>query len=283
MAALTGQLALAYPATPRKRKGRQTVLSRATLLPPDAIPAAEAAGAILMGLVLLVLLIACANVANLLLAVAVGRRREAAIKMALGAQRGRLIREFLMDSALLCAAGGAVGYAIAVAAVARFSNLTMTFPMWGAYAFGLNLHLDGKVAAGTLTLVLIAVLATGLVPALYASSPHLAQMLSGEVVVGGTRKNARRNALVIVQVAVCTLVLVGMGLCERTLYNLRHVDVGFSARNLIAEQLYAHNEGFTEERAASNYIARGPARRFSPARRGSGNARLGPAVAWRGG
>ncbi len=100
---------------------------------------------------------------------------------------------------------------------------------------------------------MIAVLATGLVPALYASSPHLAQMLSGEVVVGGTRKNARRNALVIVQVAVCTLVLVGMGLCERSLYNLRHVDVGFSERNLIAETLYTKNEGFAEARGKELY------------------------------
>ncbi len=253
MRALTGQLAAAFPAAVKEEKDRKTVLSRATLLPPDALPTAEAIGAILLGLVLLVLLIACANVANLLLAMAVGRRREAAIKMALGAQRGRLIREFLMESALLCAAGGALGYAMAEAAAARFSNLRMTLPMWGTYAFGLNLHLDWRVAGGTAVLVLIAMLATGLVPALYASSPHLAQMLSGEVVVGGTRKNARRNALVIVQVAVCTLVLVGMGLCERSLYNLRHVDVGFSERNLIADQLYTKNEGFNEPRGKELY------------------------------
>ncbi len=241
MRTLAGQLATAYP---KEDKGRTIEMSRATLLPPDAVPAAEIAGAILMGLVLLVLLIACANVANLLLAVAVGRRREAAIKMALGAQRGRLIREFLLESAMLCAAGGVVGYAIAAAAVARISDFRMSLPMWGSYAVGMNLHLDATVAAGTLALVAIAILATGLVPALYASSPHLSQMLAGEVVVGGTRKNARRNALVIVQVAICTLVLVGMGLCERTLYNLRHVDVGFTARNIVAEPLYTKQEGF---------------------------------------
>jgi predicted permease len=258
MRTLTGQLAAAYPATVKEaaaqdEQDRKTVLSRATLLPPDALPTAEAVSAVLLGLVLLVLLIACANVANLLLAMAVGRRREAAIKMALGAQRGRLIREFLMESAMLCAAGGVLGYAIAEAAAARFSNLQMTLPMWGTYAFGLNLHLDWRVAGGTAALVLIAILATGLAPALYASSPQLALMLSGEVAVGGTRKNARRNALVIVQVAVCTLVLVGMGLCERSLYNLRHVDVGFSERNLIADQLYTKNEGFDEARGKELY------------------------------
>ncbi len=66
----------------------------------------------------------------------------------------------------------------------------------------------------------------------------VAQVLSGEIVVGGRRKRARRNVLVIVQVAVCTLVLVGMGLCERSLYNLRHLDPGFSARNLIATMIF---------------------------------------------
>ncbi len=250
MRALSGQLASAYP---KEDKDRAAQVTRATLLPPDALPTAELAAAILVGLVVLVLLIACANVANLLLAVAVGRRREAAIKMALGAQRGRLIREFLMESALLCAAGGALGYGIASAVIARFSNYTINLPLWGAFGFGLNLHLDWRVAAGTVALVLIAILATGLVPALYASSPHLSQMLAGEVVVGGTRKNARRNALVIVQVAICTLVLVGMGLCERNIYNLRHVDIGFTARNLLAEALYVKNEGFTQARGKELY------------------------------
>src|SRR6185369_10205754 len=102
------------------------------------------------------------------------------------------------------------------------------------YSIGLDLRLDATVVGLALALMCIAVLATGLAPALYASSPNLAHMLSGEIAVGGTRKNRRRNMLVIAQVAVCTLVLVGMGLCERSLYNLRHTDPGFSARNLVA-------------------------------------------------
>ena len=84
--------------------------------------------------------------------------------------------------------------------------------------------------------------------ALYASSPGLAQILSGEIVVGGTPKPARRNALVIVQVAVCTLVLVGTGLCLRNLYNLRRADLGFSARNLVAVTVYLEGEGYSEIR-----------------------------------
>ena len=173
--------------------------------------------------------------------------------MALGAQRGRLIAELLLESAMLCAAAGVLGYAIAAAAVARFSNVTITLPMYGSFGMGLNLHMSWSVVAGTAVLVLIALLAAGLVPALYASSPNLSQMLAGEVVVGGTRKNARRNALVIVQVAVCTLVLVGMGLCTRNLYNLRHADVGFAARNLVAEALFVKQEGISEAQGRLKY------------------------------
>jgi predicted permease len=245
MTALSGQLASAYP---KEDKGRFAVVTRATLLPPDAIPDAQWMTGLLIAMTLLVLLIACANVANLLLASAVGRRQEAAIKLAIGAPRGRLIREFLGESLLLCVISGAIGYAMAAAVAARFADFTMAFPMWGVFSFGIDLHLDGPVVAFSLVLVAIASLATGLAPALYASSPALAQVLGGEIVIGGTRKNVRRNALVIVQVAVCTLVLVGMGLCQRDVYNLRHADLGFSARNLMAVNVYMRAEGYDEPR-----------------------------------
>ncbi len=243
MTALSGQLASAYP---KEDKGRSAIVTRATLLPPNAIPDAEWMAALLVAMTLLVLLIACANVANLLLALAVGRRQEAAIKLAIGAPRGRLIREFLGESLLLCAISGVIGYAMAAAVVARFADFTMVLPMWGVFSFGLNLRLDGPVICFSLALVAIASLATGLAPALYASSPALSQILGGEIAVGGTRKNVRRNALVIVQVAVCTWVLFGTGLCERSLYNLRHADLGFSARNLMAVNVFARAEGYDE-------------------------------------
>lgn len=235
VAALCGQLASAYP---REDKGHSAVLTRATLLPPDAIPTAEMALGILTILVLLVLLIACANVANLLLAVAVGRRQEAAIKLALGARRGRLVREFMRESALLCVAGSALGGAVAWAVMGRFSRVDFDFGVLGTFSFGINLRLDAAVIGLTLILTAIAIVATGVAPALYASSPNLSQMLGGELVVGGTRRGIRRNLLVIAQVAICTLVLAGMGLCWRNLYNLRHVDPGFSARNLVGVQVY---------------------------------------------
>ena len=250
MSGLSAQLASAYP---KEDNGRAAIVTRASLMPPDALPTVEWVSAVLLALVLLVLLIACANVANLLLAVAVGRRQEAAIKLALGAPRGRLIVDFLKESTVLCAAGGLLGFGIAAFVIARYSDFTVTFPMIGAYSAGLNLRLDATVAGLTLALILIASLATGLAPALYASSPGLAQILTGEMAVGGTRKTVRRNALVVVQIAVGTLVLAGMGLCQRNLYNLRHVDFGFSARNLVAVTVYLESEGYDEARGKQLY------------------------------
>jgi len=247
---LSRQLATDYP---RDDKDRAAVLTRATLLPPDLIETAQWMGALLMALVLLVLLIACANVANLLLAIAVGRRQEAAIKVALGAPRGRLIREFLKESAALSVAGGLLGFGMAAAAITQFSDWSVDLPGAGTFSFSLNLQLDITVIALTGLLVLIAGFATGLAPALYASSPDLAQMMIGEIVVGGTRKSVRRNALVVVQVGVCTLVLVGMGVCQRNLYNLRHVDLGFSARNLLANEVYVAGEGYDEAHGKDLY------------------------------
>ena len=164
----------------------------------------------------------------------------------MGAPRSRLIREFLNESALICGASAALGYAAAAALIARFSHFTFDLPMLGSYSLELTLRLDATVVGLTIALMLIAILATGLPPALYASRPDLSQVLGGEIVVGGTRKNARRSALVIVQVAVCTLVLVGMGLCQRSLYNLRHTDPGFSQRNLVAVTIYQQDDKPTE-------------------------------------
>ncbi len=238
LSTLSAQLASAYP---KEDKDVTAVVARATLLPASD-PDVELGFAILMGFVLLVLLVACANVANLLLAVAVGKRQEAAIKLAVGSSRGRLIREFLKESALICCASAALGYAAAAALIARFSNFSFDLPMLGTYSLDLNLRLDATVAGATLALMLLAILVTGLPPALYASRPDLSQVLGGEIVVGGTRKNARRSALVIVQVAVCTLVLVGMGLCQRSLYNLRNTNPGFSQRNLVAVMVYPQDK-----------------------------------------
>jgi predicted permease len=129
--------------------------------------------------------------------------------------------------------------------ISRFAEVPFILPGIGSYSLRIDLRLDATVIGLTLALMLIAILATGVAPALYASSPDLAQILSSEIAVGGTRKNRRRNLLVIAQVAVSTLILVGLGLCQRSLYNLRHADPGFAARNVVAVMVMPH-EGVSE-------------------------------------
>lgn len=250
LSVLSGELAAAYP---KDDKGLTAAVTRATLLPPDAIPDAKFAIGILLLLVVLVLTIACANVANLLLALAATRRQEATIKMALGASRRIVIREFLRESAILCVASGAIGYALAEIVARRYAAITVPLPMLGSYSLGLDLHFGAPVIASTMALVFLAMLSAGLPAALYASSSRLSQVLSGEIVAGGRRKTFRRNALVVVQVAVCTLVLVGLGLCWQSLRNLRGVNPGFSARNLIANPMYPGDSGLSPAQGKDLY------------------------------
>jgi putative ABC transport system permease protein len=244
--ALSAQLAADYPAT---NKDRVALLTVTTLLPPDARSAAKLISGVLVAVVLLVLLIACANVANLLLGLATGRKQEILIRSALGATRGRLIRQLLTESLILCAAGGAIGFAFASAVIARFSHFSTSIPVMGAFDFATNFQIDGTVVAMTLAVILIASLATGLAPALYASEPNVAGALSGEAVVGGSRKNLARHALVVVQIAVCTLVIAGVGMFLRSLHNLREVNLGFSSQHLLGALISFQADGLSEAEA----------------------------------
>jgi predicted permease len=250
MRALSGQLAAAYP---QADKDRVAVLAPTTALPADWRSTAELISGVLIAIVLMVLLIACANVANLLLGLATGRRQEILIRAALGAARGRLIRQLLTESAILCAVGGTGGFLVASVSLAEFSQFKVPNSILGTFTLAANFRTNGAVLAMTLALILIATLVTGLTPAIYASSANVASALSGEAVVGGTRKNVIRNALVVIQVAVCTLVVVGFGLCLRSLHNLRDVNLGFSPQNLVATMIDTQSSGFSEAQGLNLY------------------------------
>jgi predicted permease len=236
---LWGQLAAAYP---RADKNLTVATLPTTVMHPEQIPDAKLIAGVVLLIMLMILMIACANAANLLLAIATGRRQETLIKAALGASRGRIIRDFLKESAILCAISGALGYLLAFVALDSISQFNVNLPVFGAIelATGIahNLRPDSSVAAFALALIALAAVTTGLAPALHASTPMLARALSGEVVIGGTRKGVIRNTIVVMQVAICTLVLIGVGLCWLSLANLRHVDPGFSSRNLVAVMIY---------------------------------------------
>jgi predicted permease len=247
---LSGQLASAFP---QADKDRVAVFTNISVLPPDSRSTAALISGVLILIVLLVLLIACANVANLLLGLAAGRRQEVLIRVALGATRGRLLRQLLTETAILCAASGIAGFLIAMAPLVKLSDFNATLPVLGAFELAANFRPDGTVLAMTLGLIFIAGLAAGLAPALYSSKPNLAAAMTGEIAVGGTRKGVLRNALVVIQVAVCTLVMVGVGLCLRSLHNLRAVNPGFTARNIAAVMVDMQESGYSEAQGRKFY------------------------------
>jgi putative ABC transport system permease protein len=245
--ALWGQLAAAYPEAAAKRAPAITGIS---MLSPDSVQSARTLSAVFVASALLILLIACANTANLLLALATLRRQEALIKTALGAPRWRLIAGFLRETVAICAAGGLFGYALALAALRAISRFDLTVPPFGTFPIAADLHPGLLVALGTLALIVAASVVSGLAPALYASKPNLASALSGEIAIGGTRRSWIRNTVVTVQVAVCTLALAGTGLCLQSLHNLRAVDPGFTARKVAAAWIFLESNDVPAEQGA---------------------------------
>ena len=226
---ISKQLASAYPKANKDRIARVT---DTRMLPEDSVSPARIISAIIFLIVGLVLFAACSNVANLLLALASARRHEILVRAALGATRGRLIREVLVDSTIIATAGGVLGFFLAFLGLRQLLQYKPYFPGLGSLPLTIDFRPDMTVMVATAALVFLVGLATGVVPGLYSSMPNLAGALSGENAVGGTRKGRIRNSLVAVQVAVCTLVFIGVGLCFRSLSNLRHVNLGFTARTI---------------------------------------------------
>ena len=185
---------------------------------------------VLLGAVLLVLLLACANVSALLLARAAARQREIAVRLALGASRARLIRQLLAEAVIIAAAGGLAGTLIAVWGLdALLSLVPAEIPRLEDAA------IDPRVLAFALVLTAASALAAGLVPALLASRSALSDVLAeGSRSAGpGARQVRARAVLVATEAAAALVLLAGAGLLTRTFQNLRSVDLGFDPSNVL--------------------------------------------------
>jgi putative ABC transport system permease protein len=188
---------------------------------------------VMLGAVTLVLLIACGNVANLLLARGAGRSQELAIRTAIGAGRSRITRQLLTESLVLAAIGAAGGIALAWAAIRAFIG---TAPA-GIPRIA-ETRIDGTVLLFTLGAAIASALVFGLVPAFRASRHDLANVIkSGGRAGSGSSRDRVRGVLVVAEVALALTLLVGAGLLVRTAIHLNHVDPGFELRGLLAARV----------------------------------------------
>jgi predicted permease len=234
MNVIAEQLAQAYPAE-RNRKAQIKLASGAAFveineeLMPLVVPLLVAVG--------LILLMACANVANLLLARAATRGSEIAVRLALGASRRRVIRQLLTESVLLSAFGGLAGWLVTIWTIDALYPLVMSrlpVPRALIESFALNLDPDYRIFGFALLASLIAGVAAGLAPALQASRPNLTSALKDEGSTFGQHlsQSRMRNALVVIQVAVCLTLLIAAGLLVRNLQKVSTIDTGLETANV---------------------------------------------------
>ncbi len=216
---------------------RDQMVSVATLL-----------GAVVAG----VLLIACANVANLLLSRAVARRREIAVRLAIGAGRARLIRQLLTESVLLALAGGVLGVLIAYGVVQAFRASP---PPAGALPLTLDFSFDTRVLFFTLTMSLVTGLVFGLAPAIRTARPELVPSLKDESFVPDehARRFNLKNGLIVAQVAISLALLIGSGLFLRSLREAQQIDTGYAVSRLLTLELPVNLLRYTRTQSREFY------------------------------
>jgi len=198
---------------------------------------------ILMGVVVLVLLIACANIGNLLLARSTARARELGVRQALGAHRGRLIRQLMTESLLLALGGGALGVALGAVAIRVLIRLVSG----GADTIPVAAGLDLRVLGFTCAVTILAALLFGTVPAVRATRLSLTDSLKdGRASSNTSARNPLAKALVIAQVCLSLVLMVGAGLFIRTLVNLNNIDPGFNRQGVLRLNIDSQSTGMKD-------------------------------------
>ncbi|MEO6236897.1 MAG: ABC transporter permease [Vicinamibacterales bacterium] len=201
----------------------------------------------LMAIVALVLLIACANVAGLLLARAAGRRREIAVRLAIGASRWQVMRQLLLENLLVAGAGCAGGLLVAHWASGALNAFVPPTPYPVAFAAGL----DSRGVAFASAIAVVTAILSGLMPALRASRPDVGLTLKVAALTGTTGRGRLRQALVVAQVALSVVLLVCASLFARSLASAASMDPGFSARQGLLASIDLMPGGYDEVRGAA--------------------------------
>jgi putative ABC transport system permease protein len=230
---LARTLAKAYPTTNDGVGANDGIGANVASMQEQVVSNIRPALIVLFGAVGCVLLIACVNVANLLLARSAGRRKELAVRAALGASRGDLIRQMLLENFALAIPGGVLGLLLALWSTDLLRSLTKSnLPRLD------ELSANPAVLAFAAALSLLTGLAAGLVPAFSASRVDLNDSLKvASRTLAGARHNTLRNTLAIAQISLALLLLTGAGLLIRSFQQLLHVDPGFQSNNLLAMEL----------------------------------------------
>ncbi len=260
LAAANAQLQASYPEYARKWPGEDAPGRNFGLQPlQDAIVGGVRRSLLLLlSAVSFVLLIACANVANLLLARATGRKREIAIRAAIGAGRGRIFRQLLTESVMLSLSGGALGLAAGYAGI----RWILTFIPDNIPRIGLggtNVTLDWRVAGFTLGLSLLTGIVFGLVPALASSRTDLSNMLkeSGQRSNTSSRQKHTQALLVTAEMALAVVLVIGAAVLIRSFLAIRRVNPGFNPQNVLSMRMLLAGSEFANPARANQVIREG--------------------------
>lgn len=228
---------------PNEASGRSATLVRLreTLIDPNVRGNYLRGGTLLLASASLLFLIACANVAGLLLTRAVGRRKEMAIRLSLGATPKRLVRQLLTEAMILSLLGGAAGLLVAVAA--RDLLWALRPPTWPET---LDLSLSWRILGFAFLLSLLAGVLVGLAPALQSFKTSLLPYLKNDAESGARTRLTMRKSLVVLQIALGVLLLTGSVLCILSLLNAKSVDLGFNPEHLLLVSFSPGNQGYDE-------------------------------------
>ncbi len=221
---------------PRTDRTRQNTIVPPAWVQPDATASQMPTARLMLAGALVLLLLACGNVANLMLSMASGRRRELAVKGALGASPRRLIGQYLVENTMLSAVAGALALLLAIPAGVRIGSYFAQPSVWRA-GVPRDIDLELRVIVVILGIAIVAGLVAGLLPALRTSRTNLAEVLKGDARIPNPKRRllrfGTRDLLVSLQVALSVVLLIGAGLVLRTLENVIRIETGFDDERLL--------------------------------------------------